>query len=133
MKNIKITDEAKEEIDSALKGHFRPEFLNRLDEIVYFKALDKKQVYGIVELMLADLRNRIALQGFDLSVTSDAIDYIIEIGYDINFGARPLKRTIQSEIETLISRKIIANDIKPGALIQVYYDEESKELELKEM
>lgn len=132
-KHKKITDEAREEIDSALKGHFRPEFLNRLDEIVYFKALEKKQVYGIVELMLADLRNRIALQGFDLSVTSEAIDYIIEIGYDINFGARPLKRTIQGEIETLISRKIIANDIKPGALIQVYYDEETKELGIKEI
>lgn len=73
------------------------------------------------------------LQGFDLSVTSEAIDYIIEIGYDINFGARPLKRTIQGEIETLISRKIIANDIKPGALIQVYYDEETKELGIKEI
>ena len=83
--------------------------------------------------MLFRSRNRIALQGFDLSVTSEAIDYIIEIGYDINFGARPLKRTIQGEIETLISRKIIANDIKPGALIQVYYDEETKELGIKEI
>ena len=132
-KHKKITDEARNQIDAALKSHFRPEFLNRLDEIVYFKALEKTQVYGIVELMLSDLRNRIALQGFDLSVTSDAIDYIIEIGYDINFGARPLKRTIQSEIETLISRKIIANEIKPGALIQVYYDEEKEELAIKEI
>ena len=132
-KHKKITDEAKEEIDSALKGHFRPEFLNRLDEIVYFQALGKEQVYGIVELMLSDLRNRLTLQGFDLSVTSEAINYIIDIGYDIEFGARPLKRTIQAEIETLISKKIIANEVKPGSTIQVYYDEEAKELAMKEL
>ena len=132
-KHKKITDEAKEEIDAALKGHFRPEFLNRLDEIVYFQALGKEQVYGIVELMLSDLRNRLTLQGFDLSVTSEAINYIIDIGYDIEFGARPLKRTIQAEIETLISKKIIANEVKPGSTIQVYYDEEAKELAMKEL
>ncbi len=83
--------------------------------------------------MLSDLRNRLTLQGFDLSVTSEAINYIIDIGYDIEFGARPLKRTIQAEIETLISKKIIANEVKPGSTIQVYYDEEAKELAMKEL
>ena len=128
-----ITEEAAEQVKAALQGHFRPEFLNRLDETVYFQALGKEQVYGIIELMLADLRNRLQAQGFDLSVTSDAIDYIIDIGYDINFGARPLKRTIQSEIETLLSRKIIANEIKPGALIQVYFDQKTQGLGIKEI
>ena len=68
-----------------------------------------------------------------MSVTSEAINYIIDIGYDIEFGARPLKRTIQAEIETLISKKIIANEVKPGSTIQVYYDEEAKELAMKEL
>ena len=132
-KTGKITDEAKEEVDSALKGHFRPEFLNRLDEIIYFQALQKEQVYGIVELMLADLSKRLQEQGFDLSVTADAIDYIIDIGYDINFGARPLKRTIQSEIETLLSKKIISGEVTPGSLIQVYFSQKTQGLEIKEM
>ena len=131
-KTGKITDEAKKEVDEALKGHFRPEFLNRLDEIIYFQALQKDQVYGIVELMLADLRNRLSQQGFDLSVTSDAIDYIIDIGYDINFGARPLKRTIQSEIETLLSKKIISGEVSQGNLIQVYLDQKTQRLDIKE-
>ena len=131
-KTGKITDEAKKEVDEALKGHFRPEFLNRLDEIIYFQALQKDQVYGIVELMLADLRNRLSQQGFDLSVTSDAIDYIIDIGYDINFGARPLKRTIQSEIETLLSKKIISGEVSQGNLIQVYLDQKTQRLDINE-
>ena len=132
-KNGKITQQAKKEVDEALKGHFRPEFLNRLDEIIYFQALQKKQVYGIVEIMLSDLRNRLSEQGFDLSVTAEAIEYIIDIGYDINFGARPLKRTIQSEIETLLSKKIISGEVSPGNLIQVYFDPNTKKLEIKEM
>lgn len=131
--NGKITDEAKSEVDVALREHFRPEFLNRLDEIIYFQALQKEQVYGIVELMLADLSKRLQEQGFDLSVTSDAIDYIIDIGYDINFGARPLKRTIQSEIETLLSKKIISGEVSPGHLIQVFLDQRTKGLGIKEM
>ena len=128
-----ITEEAAQGVREALQGHFRPEFLNRLDEIIYFQALGKEQVYGIVELMLSDLRDRLQVQGYDLSVTSDAIDYIIEIGYDINFGARPLKRTIQSEIENLLSKKIIANEIGPGALIQVYFDLKTQELGIKQI
>ena len=126
-----ITEEATQLVKEALQGHFRPEFLNRLDETVFFQALGKEQVYGIIELMLADLRKRLQAQGFDLKVTSEAIEYIIDIGYDINFGARPLKRTIQSEIETLLSKKIIANEIAPGALIEVYYDETTKGLGIK--
>ena len=128
-----ITDKAKEEVNIALKGHFRPEFLNRLDEIIYFQALQKDQVYGIVELMLSELNKRLQEQNFDLSVTSDAIDYIIDVGYDINYGARPLKRTIQSEIETLLSKKIISGEILPGHLIQVYLDQKTQKLGIKEM
>ena len=132
-KNGTITDEAKEEVNAALKGHFRPEFLNRLDEIIYFQALQKEQVYGIVKLMLTDLSKRLQEQGFTLKVTSGALDYIINVGYDINFGARPLKRTIQSEVETLISKKIISGEITPGNAIQVYVDQRTQALGLREM
>ena len=132
-KTGEITDEAKEEVDAALKGHFRPEFLNRLDEIIYFQALQKEQVYGIVKLMLADLNKRLQEQGFNLKITTGAIDYIIDIGYDINFGARPLKRTIQSEVETLLSKKIISGEITPGSTIQVFVDQRTQELGIREI
>ena len=116
----KITDKCKDEINAALRGHFRPEFLNRLDETVFFKALEKEQVYDIVKLMLNDVRKRLKLQEIDMGITKEAIEFIIEKGYDINFGARPLKRTIQSEVETMVAKKIIANEITPKSKIQVY-------------
>ena len=120
MQEGKITEEAKDKIQLALRSQFRPEFLNRLDETVFFKALEKDQVYDIVKLMLNDVRKRLLNQGIEMGVSKDAIDLIIEKGYDINFGARPLKRTIQSEVETIIAKKIIANEILPKSKIQVY-------------
>ena len=115
-----ITEKAKEEINLALRSQFRPEFLNRLDETIYFKALEKDQVYNIVKLMLNDVRKRLLSQEIEMGVTKEAIELIIEKGYDINFGARPLKRTIQAEVETIIAKKIISNEIQPKSKIQVY-------------
>ena len=129
--NGKITDEARENINQALRSHFRPEFLNRLDETICFNPLGKEQVYNIVKLMLKDLSNRLAYKEIKFNITDDAIDYLIEIGYDINFGARPLKRTIQSEVETLVSKAIIAKEIDSGDNIEVYLDEE--ELKLRKL
>ena len=126
-----ITEKCKDEINLALRGHFRPEFLNRLDETVFFKALEKEQVYDIVKLMLNDVRKRLKLQEIDMGITKEAIEFIIEKGYDINFGARPLKRTIQSEVETMIAKKIIANEITPKSKIQVYVNGE--ELAVKQV
>ena len=124
IKDGEITEKCEDEINLALRSHFRPEFLNRLDEIVFFKALEKEQVYNIVKLMLNDVRKRLLQQNIDMGVTKDAIEYIIEKGYDINFGARPLKRTIQAELETMIGKKIIANEIQPSSKIQVYVNGE---------
>ncbi len=124
-----ITEECKEKIKTDLRGHFRPEFLNRLDEIVFFKALEKSQVNDIVKLMLSDVRNRLKEQEIDMGITKEAIDFIIEEGYDINFGARPLKRTIQSDVETMIAKKIISGDIPPKSKIQVYV--KNNELDVK--
>jgi ATP-dependent Clp protease ATP-binding subunit ClpB len=129
----KITDEAREQINQALQSHFRPEFLNRLDERICFNPLGKEQVYNIVELMLKDLKGRLQEKKINFNVTKQAIDFIIEIGYDINFGARPLKRTIQSEVETLVSRAIIAKEIDSGDNVEVYYNPETEELALRKL
>ena len=131
--NGKITDEAREEINQALRTHFRPEFLNRLDETICFNPLGKEQVYNIVKLMLKDLSKRLSYKNISFNITKEAIDFIIEIGYDINFGARPLKRTIQSEVETLVSRAIIAKEIDSGDKIEVYFNKEKEELELRKI
>ena len=91
-----------------------------MDETIYFKALEKEQVYNIVKLMLNDVRKRLLSQEIEMGVTKEAIELIIEKGYDINFGARPLKRTIQAEVETIIAKKIISNEIAKKSRIQVY-------------
>ena len=128
-----ITDEAKQMVDQALKNHFRPEFLNRLDEIIYFNALSKNEVYGIVKLLISNLRKRLLQKGIDLKITKEAIDFIIEKGYDINFGARPLKRTIQSEIETMVAKKIVAQEIQPDSVIKIVVNKEEDCLDIKEV
>ncbi len=127
-----ITDEAREKIDNLLKQHFRPEFLNRLDEIICFKALDKEVIFGIVELILKGVIKRIKEKGIDLSFTRNSVRWLVEEGYDIEFGARPLKRIVQSQVETLLARKIIANEIKEGDRVEVYYDKNIHGLNLRE-
>lgn len=117
-----ITDSARDAIDSILKQHFRPEFLNRLDEIICFKALDKEVVFGIVELILKGVSNRVLEKGVELSFTKVSIRWLIEEGYDMEFGARPLKRIVQSQVETLVARKLISGEIKEGDKVEVFYD-----------
>ena len=111
-KTGKIEEKVKEEIKTDLRTQFRPEFLNRLDEIIFFKALAKAQVYNIVKLLLKSLIGRLAEQEITMTVNEDVIEWIVEAGYDINYGARPLKRTIQDEIETRVSRAIVADEIR---------------------
>ena len=123
-----ITDKAREEINNVLKDYFRPEFLNRLDEMICFKALDKSVVNGIVDNLLKGLFKRVKDQGVELTVSPEAKTFLIEEGYDINFGARPLKRIIQSEIETLIARKLIAQEIVQGDIVEIVYDKEENDL-----
>ena len=121
-KHKEITEDAKEKVNKALKEYFRPELLNRLDEIIYFKALEKDVVFHIVELFLKSVINRIKDKGIELSFTTNSVRWLVEEGYDIEFGARPLKRIVQSQVETLIAKKIIANEIKDGDKVEVYYD-----------
>ncbi len=129
--NQTITEEAKKMVDLALKNHFRPEFLNRLDEIIYFNALSKTEVYGIVKLLLGDLRKRLLTKGIELKISKEAIDFLIEKGYDINFGARPLKRTIQTEIETMVAKAIVAQKIVDGSVVQIVLNRDEEKLEIR--
>jgi len=120
--NGEISEDARQKVDQLLKQSFRPEFLNRLDEIVFYKPLMKTEIYQIVDLMLNNLRKRLEEKQLSLTVTDAAKDYIISNGYDVNYGARPLKRWIQQKVETLLARKIIAEDIAPNTTLQVDYD-----------
>ena len=122
-----ISEDARKAVDGLLKTQFRPEFLNRLDEIVFYKPLTKAEIGDIVELQLDDLRKRMADKQLNLAVTDAAKDFIIDQGYDPVYGARPLKRFIQSRVETLIAKEIIAGvhntgdtltvDLENGALV----------------
>ena len=122
--NNQITPEARAQVDKLLKTHFRPEFLNRLDEIVFYKPLSKKEIYPIIDLMLTKLKERLADKQLDLEVTDSAKELIVKEGYDPIYGARPLKRYIQSKLETLIARTMIAEDLDPDTVIKVDSDGE---------
>ncbi len=117
-----ISGEAREQVNRVLKGHFRPEFLNRLDEIVFYKPLTKKEIYPIIDLMLGDLRSRLKNKQLDVAVTDAAKDYIVKEGYDPVYGARPLKRFIQRSLETMIARKIISDSAEPYSTLKVDFN-----------
>lgn len=114
-----ITEETKDNIDKLLKSHFRPEFLNRLDEIVIYKPLKKEEISKIVDLMLEKLKNRLEDKFLHLVISDKAKEFIIDNGYDPIFGARPLKRFIQSHVETLIAKAILANNFESGTTLKV--------------
>ena len=114
-----LSAEAKNQISQLLKTKFRPEFLNRLDEIVYYKSLTKDEIGGIVDLLLADLGKRLADKQLKLEVTPAAKALIIDQGYDPVYGARPLKRFIQSHVETMIAKEIIAGSRSQGSTLTV--------------
>ena len=121
-----ISDEAKAEVMAELRQSFRPEFLNRLDEITFFKPLTKDNLSGIIDIMLESLRKRLEEKTLSLEVTEKAKELIIERGYDPVYGARPLRRYIQTSLETLIARKILSGDFPADSTITV--DAENGEL-----
>ena len=118
-----ITPEAREQVDRLLKTHFRPEFLNRIDEIVYYKPLTRAQIGRIVALMLVGLNRRLSDRQLSVHLTDAALETVIAQGFDPVYGARPLKRCLQSKVETLVARRIIAADVTPGAALTVDVDE----------
>ena len=127
--NGEISQEAKDKVNELLKHSFRPEFLNRLDEIVMFKPLSKDNVTAIVDLIIADLNKRLKDKELSCVVTEDAKKFIVDNGYDMIYGARPLKRYIQQHVETLIAKKIIGDDVALDTTLTV--DVENNQLIVK--
>ena len=117
-----ISDSARENVSMLLKRTFRPEFLNRLDEIVFYKPLTKDNIKGIIDLLIKNLSARLLKKRLYLEITEDAKNYVIDAAYDPMYGARPLKKFLQSRVETLIARKIIGEDVAPDTVITVDYN-----------
>ncbi len=117
-----INEEARRNVELLLKRSFRPEFLNRLDEIIFFKPLTKENVLNIADLLLAELSKRLNEKQLNITLSDSAKNYLVDEGFDVSMGARPLKRFMQSTLETLLARKIIEEDIEPGATLEVDYE-----------
>ena len=117
-----ISPDARAQVDRLLRTHFRPEFLNRIDEIVYYKPLTRDEIGSIVRLMVAGLNKRLEDKQLKVTLTDAALNAVIDRGFDPVFGARPLKRYLQSHVETLIARRVIAADVAPGTELTVDLD-----------
>ena len=118
-----ITKEAKELVTNELRNHFRPEFLNRLDEQIMFKPLTKDNIGGIIELLIVDVNKRLKDKKISIALTDAARSYIVDNGYDPIYGARPLKRFVQKNVETLAGKLILSDGISEGETILIDYDE----------
>ncbi len=120
----RITEEARAQVERLLKQNFRPEFLNRIDDTVFYKPLTQEEIFSITELLLEDIRRRLNDRRLDVTLTDAAKVYIAEAGYDPQYGARPLKRLLSSKLETLLARRIIEKDPAPDTVFTVDYDGE---------
>ena len=118
-----LSNQAKEEVEKLLKRSFRPEFLNRLDEVVFFKPLDKKEIRAIVKLLAKSLEKRLEEKQLKMTMTDKAVDYIVEKGYDPVYGARPLKRYMQHSLETVLAKRILAGGFTTGDTLRIDADE----------
>jgi ATP-dependent Clp protease ATP-binding subunit ClpB len=114
-----ISETARAQVEELLKRSFRPEFLNRLDEIVFYKPLTKENITGIIDLLVEDLNRRLEDKQLSVDLTPAAKSLIVDESYDPAFGARPLRRYVQHSVETLLGRKIIADDVAPGTKMMV--------------
>ena len=114
-----IRPEAENMVMNDLRAHFRPEFLNRLDEIIMFKPLTKDNIGGIIELMLADVNKRLVDRDLKIELTEAAKDFVIEHGYEPSYGARPLKRFLTKHVDTLAARLILEGNVKEGDVILI--------------
>lgn len=123
-----IKDEAAELVMNDLRAHFRPEFLNRMDEIILFKPLTKDNIAGIIDLLIADLNKRIEDKELKLELTEQAKSLVVEQGYDPVYGARPLKRYLQKHVETLAAKIILGDEVRAGSTIVIDVSEDGKKL-----
>ena len=119
-------DRMKEKVMEALKNHFRPEFLNRVDEVIIFHPLDKKEIREIVDIQLAHIRERLTEKHITLTVSDKAKDYLVKKGYDPNLGARPLRRLIQSEVLDKLAIQILEGKITDGDTVLIDCDKNAQ-------
>ncbi|MEG0996656.1 MAG: AAA family ATPase, partial [Clostridia bacterium] len=119
----RITAEARENVQRLLRTQFRPEFLNRIDDIVFYKPLEREEITQIVHLLLATLRKRLSEHGITLALTDAAVEAIADAGFDPVYGARPLKRYMQSHLETMLAKAIVSGAVLPGQCVQVDVNE----------
>jgi ATP-dependent Clp protease ATP-binding subunit ClpB len=115
----KSAEEKQQEINEALKMSFRPEFLNRLDEVVHFNSLSQDNLYGIVKVHMQGLLNRLTEKGITVSISDEALGYLAKVGFDPVYGARPLKRVIQNQIQNELAKLIIANQLQHGDKLSI--------------
>ena len=125
-------EKMKAKVNEALKGHFRPEFLNRIDEVIVFHELTLDEVKEIVDLMLMRVTKQLSSQGLDLVLSEAAKGFLATVGYDPELGARPLRRAIQRRLEDQLSEKVLLGDFTAGTTIVVDLDEENEELTFEE-
>jgi ATP-dependent Clp protease ATP-binding subunit ClpC len=117
-------------IENALKKAFAPEFLNRIDDVVVFNSLNREDIHKIIDIELEKLQSRITTMGYTIDITQKAKDFIVDKGFDANYGARPLKRAIQKFIEDPLAEEMIKSGITEGDLITIGFDEEKKEISI---
>ena len=122
IENGQITQSARDSVMQLLRTQFRPEFLNRIDDIVFYKPLEKDEIAQIVRLLAGHLASRLHEKNIDLVLSDAAVNAIAEAGFDPVYGARPLKRYMQSHLETMLARKIVAGDVLPGQTVRVDVD-----------
>ena len=109
-----------------LEKTFRPEFINRIDEVIIFKPLSKETIYEILDKIISEIEERLSDKNIKIKLTDSARNYLVDIGYDVNYGARPLKRVVSRTIENMIAEKIITGEIKYGETVTFDYDNELK-------
>ena len=129
--NGEISEEARKAVLDQLHASFRPEFLNRLDEIITFDQLSLEAITKIVDIELKGLYERVEAIGYKLVVEDDAKTFLASKGYDVQFGARPLKRAIQNHLEDGLSELIVAEELQPGDTVNVSVDKEKDELSIR--
>ncbi len=130
--NGEIKPQCEEAVMAELRGNFRPEFLNRLDETILFKPLTREDIGNIIHLLLADLNRRLADREISIELAPEAQDFIVEHGYDPVYGARPLKRYLQKTVETLAAKLILAGQVRAGDVIVIEAGQEALEASVYE-
>ncbi len=127
----KIKEDARENVMADLRASFRPEFLNRVDEIVLFKPLQKSEIYGIIKQSIAEVEKRLADRDIHIEVTDGALDFILNASFSPQYGARPVKRYISHKLETIISKMIIRGDVMDGDTIVVEVEADDLSVKVK--